>query len=147
MHRCSCVGRYLRRVYARVRSSDEGDRASPAPSYMYIYNIIVDTDLRGETKNSAPRTKGVGTRAARRREREREREGRCRDMGTEEAGTRRSARRFSFYGQLVRSLFSTTIVFANGLGANRLLPVANSFPKNARAGSISRTSDLSRTTR
>lgn len=71
MHRCSCVGRYLRRVYARVRSSDEGDRASPAPSYMYIYNIIVDTDLRGETKNSAPRTKGVGTRAARAQQRER----------------------------------------------------------------------------
>lgn len=39
-------------------------------SYMYIYNIIADTDLGGETKNSAPRTcskrgrenrRGIGT--------------------------------------------------------------------------------------
>lgn len=135
MHRCSCVGRYLahvRPVLVSAAAPSRGDRPS-WQSYMYIYNIIADTDLRGETKNSAPRTGRGGER--------------CQDRERRKAARRRGSR-FSFCGLAsprARRCFpgaapTRTPRFCQplaGLGAKRLLPAANSFPKRALTSDLS----------
>lgn len=96
----------------------------PCLSYMYIYNIIADTDLSAEKR----KTRHQG--------RERVEKG---TEGDSEMGTRREQN--AFLSSLNRlqafaPIFSTShtrLVFAGasvpGLGAKRPLPVANSFPK------------------
>lgn len=57
------------RVRLHANGGGGGGTLDDERSYMYIYNIIADTDLGGETKNSAPRTckrgrenrRGIGT--------------------------------------------------------------------------------------